>query len=332
MIKKVKSNIKYLYLLIKKSPNNKNKYKGIKISFSIISNNKYYIKTPINEYQQYSIIKGQNQSNYHMLKKGFINDNYIMIEFSSNYNDIQLLILDDIDQTHNTSRIINSYLELGRKVIYLNTNKTNYFILKVLGNKNKEINYFFKYSSYESSIPNCTSKFNNTSTIKYNDNILLRFFPIICHKGQNRLPYNITYYIRLLNTKNDSLHYYIFPEKNINEKSGLLFISNQDEFCFNHSIKSYGEIELYHISIIAFIAPLKQFLIYKPFNNELKSNLTIIVSMIGICIIIITLIISIIYILGKEKNKIKKKVENISNIHLDLDSQDSLSENLISEK
>ena len=61
-------------------------------------------------------------------------------------------------------------------------------------------------------------------------------------------------------------------------------------------------------------------------------NLTIIVSMIGICIIIITLIISIIYILGKEKNKIKKKVENISNIHLDLDSQDSLSENLISEK
>ena len=77
---------------------------------------------------------------------------------------------------------------------------------------------------------------------------------------------------------------------------------------------------------------MKQFLIYKPFNNELKSNLTIIVSMIGICIIIITLIISIIYILGKEKNKIKKKVENISNIHLDLDSQDSLSENLISEK
>ena len=54
--------------------------------------------------------------------------------------------------------------------------------------------------------------------------------------------------------------------------------------------------------------------------------------MIGICIIIITLIISIIYILGKEKNKIKKKVENISNIHLDLDSQDSLSENLITEK
>ena len=332
MIKKVKNNLKYLYLLIKKSPNNKNKYKEIKSSFSIISNNKYYIKTPINEYQQCSIIKGQNQSNYHMLKKGFINDNYIMIEFSSNYNDIQLLILDDIDQTHNTSRIINSYLELGRKVIYLNTNKTNYFILKVLGNKNKEINYFFKYSSYESSIPNCTSKFNNTSTIKYNDNILLRFFPIICHKGQNRLPYNITYYIRLLNTKNDSLHYYIFPEKNINEKSGLLFISNQDEFCFNYSIKSYGDIELYHISIIAFIAPLKQFLIYKPFNNELKSNLTIIVSMIGICIIIITLIISIIYILGKEKNKIKKKVENISNIHLDLDSQDSLSENLISEK
>ena len=54
--------------------------------------------------------------------------------------------------------------------------------------------------------------------------------------------------------------------------------------------------------------------------------------MIGISIIIITLIISIIYILGKEKNKIKKNILNISNLKLDENSQINLSENLLSEK
>ena len=330
MIKKVKSNIKYLYLLIKKSPNNKNHYKEIKSSFSIISNNKSYIKTPINEYQ-HCVIKGENKSNYHMLSKGFKNDNYMSIEFSSNYNDLKLLILDDDEQSYNTSRIINSTFELGRKIIYLNSNNKNYFILRVLGNINQTIKYFFKYSSYVSSIPNCTSKYYYTSrTKKDKENILLRFFPIICHNNGNRLPYNITYNIRLLNTNKNELRYYIYPEKNINEKSGLLFISNQDNICFNHSIKSFGDIELYHITIIAFIAPLKQILIYEPFNNELKSNSTLIVIMIGISIIIITLIISIIYILGKEQNKIKKNVLNISNIKSNENSQNCLSENLLS--
>jgi uncharacterized membrane protein (DUF485 family) len=77
---------------------------------------------------------------------------------------------------------------------------------------------------------------------------------------------------------------------------------------------------------------LKQILIYEPFNNELKSNLTIVGIMIGISIIIITLIISIIYILGKEKNKIKKNILNISNLKLDENYQINLSENLLSEK
>ena len=331
MIKKVKSNFKYLYLLIKKAPNNKNNYTNIKTSFSIISNNEFYAKTPINEYQ-YCLIKADNKSNYHMLKKGFINDNYISIELSSNYNDLKLLILDDIYQSYNTTRIINSTFELGRKIIYLNANKANYFILKIIGNENRTINYFFKYSSYESSIPICTSRYYNTSRTNEKEKILLRFFPIICHNKGERLPYNITYNIRLINTKKKNLSYYILPEKNINEKSRLLFISNQDDFCFNQSINSFGDIEIYHISIIAFIAPLKQILIYEPFNNELKSNLTIVVIMIGISIIIITLIISIIYILGKEKNKIKKNILNISNLKLDENSQINLSENLLSEK
>ena len=69
---------------------------------------------------------------------------------------------------------------------------------------------------------------------------------------------------------------------------------------------------------------------YKPFNNEIRSYLTLTVIITGIAIIIITLSISIIYISGKDKGKSKANIENISNIKFDeVEDGHMLAENLI---
>lgn len=330
-IKKINGKKKFLYLSIRKSPNNKNKYKEIKSSFSVISNNNINAITPINEYQQCIIFSKQNTSNNHKLKKGFPNDNYMILEFSSDYQFTNLLILDNINNQINTTKIINSTFEFGRQVIYLNILNTEDFIISIMENSTKEVNYFFKYITYESTTPKCISQSENISTsIIDNNNILLRFFPVICEEKGINLNFNITYNIRLIDTDNQMLNYSIIPLKNINSKSKRLFIRNENTTNFNETITNYGNTDLYHITIVAYIEPLNEILMYKPFNNEIRSYLTLTVIITGIAIIIITLSISIIYISGKDKGKSKANIENISNIKFDeVEDGHMLAENLI---
>ena len=134
----------------------------------------------------------------------------------------------------------------------------------------------------------------------------------------------------MIDTDNQMLNYSIIPLKNINSKSKRLFIRNENTTNFNETITNYGNTDLYHITIVAYIEPLNEILMYKPFNNEIRSYLTLTVIITGIAIIIITLSISIIYISGKDKGKSKANIENISNIKFDeVEDGHMLAENLI---
>ena len=329
---------KYIIVSLKKSEDTKSIFKSFGVDFNIMPLSDKAYNSPYNQYINGNLLNDKsNQCNYHKLRPGSEEDEYMYIEFSKISPRINFRIY---DSNNNEINFIEKMAEKYGKYIYIiKVEKNNNILLEVCKiNKDDDIpytssNYVFRIKSDK--VNNFKEHIIKSDEIKYNYN-----------RDKGEVSLSIPKILNINETKAEEAKYSIrvfskYAFKDDETTNSISFISYDDYSTYLYYVKSdnngidniemtikeFPKSEPYYISVIGITTNNEEIFSYKQIiieNKNEKKNVDDDSNKSGALfyIIIILLIVVLVgitiffmykfYLLNKQKADLSEEVRNIS--------------------
>ena len=308
----------------------------------VFSKEENYILLPINRYirSSFNLIENKSIAQKYFFDKENIPNNKLILEFSSNYEKIDL---EFNNLTNNGSpKIAGGFKQY---VISINSNNSNDFYFKIVIKPNsqlnsenalKEVNIIIKYYTEEKKI-NAEYFYNKNLKLKANNTENCSDYSLIIKNKNNKNDINYYYYLRLIKKKNVLVNEELNTIALISSNLSYIdkFNSNETEFYLNNLEYNETYIAIFFIKVENINEEEEYYSMLHEFNTAYpdkddsgnEENNNIITSIILIIIIVVLIFVFLLMFIIWRKIRINK-FANLENKVNDTNFSSGLNENL----